>query len=89
MRLAASRRVRSALPLPSSIGLSNFRDQDTDASKNTIKPSQYRRLERPLAMSLLQGARVAEPDKFGRTMVWPLRVDKDLTIRCFLPGSIM
>jgi hypothetical protein len=32
---------------------------------------------------------VTEPNKFGRTMVWPLRDGKGLTIRCFLPGSMM
>jgi hypothetical protein len=31
---------------------------------------------------------ITEPNKFGRTMVWPLRA-KDLTIRCFLPGSMI
>ena len=30
---------------------------------------------------------ITEPNKFRRTMVWPLR-GKDLTIRCFLPGSM-
>ena len=32
---------------------------------------------------------IAEPNKFGRTMVWPVQDGKSLTIRCFLPGSMM
>ena len=32
---------------------------------------------------------ITQPNKFGRTMVWPLRDGKGLTIRCFLPGSMM
>jgi hypothetical protein len=31
---------------------------------------------------------ITEPNKFGRTMVWPLWDTKGLTIRCFLPGSM-
>jgi hypothetical protein len=30
---------------------------------------------------------ITEPNKFRRTMVWPLR-GKDPTIRCFLPSSM-
>ena len=30
---------------------------------------------------------ITAANKFGRPMVWPLR-GKDLTIRCFLPGSM-
>ena len=29
------------------------------------------------------------PNKFGRTMLWPMRDGKGLTIRCFMPGSMM
>jgi hypothetical protein len=32
---------------------------------------------------------ITEPNKFGRTMVWPQRDRQGLTIRCFLPGSMM
>jgi hypothetical protein len=31
---------------------------------------------------------INEPNKFGRTMVWPLRGIGGLTIRCFMPGSM-
>jgi hypothetical protein len=31
---------------------------------------------------------VTEPNRVGRTMVWPLRGYLGLTIRCFMPGSM-
>jgi hypothetical protein len=31
---------------------------------------------------------ITEPNRIGRTMVWPLRGYLGLTIRCFLPGSM-
>ena len=31
---------------------------------------------------------VTEPNLYGPTMVWPLRGNDGLTIRCFMPGSM-
>jgi hypothetical protein len=31
---------------------------------------------------------ITEPNRDGRTMVWPLRLYGALTIRCFMPGSM-
>jgi hypothetical protein len=31
---------------------------------------------------------ISEPNRIGRTMVWPIRGYMGLTIRCFLPGSM-
>jgi hypothetical protein len=31
---------------------------------------------------------ITEPNRIGRTMVWPLRGYLGLTIRCFMPGSM-
>ena len=31
---------------------------------------------------------VAEPNRAGRTMVWPLYGYSGVTIRCFMPGSM-
>ena len=33
-------------------------------------------------------ALITEPNRVGRTMVWPLRFDGQLLIRCFMPGSM-
>jgi hypothetical protein len=33
-------------------------------------------------------ALITEPNRAGRTMVWPLRVDHQIFIRCFMPGSM-
>ncbi len=33
-------------------------------------------------------ALITEPNRAGRTMVWPLRVDGKISIRCFMPGSM-
>jgi len=31
---------------------------------------------------------ITEPNKIGRTMVWPIRGYLGMTIRCFMPGSM-
>jgi len=31
---------------------------------------------------------ITEPNRIGRTMVWPIRGYLGLTIRCFMPGSM-
>jgi hypothetical protein len=31
---------------------------------------------------------ITEPNRIGRTMVWPIRGYLGLTVRCFLPGSM-
>ena len=31
---------------------------------------------------------VTEPNRAGRTMVWPLRNGAEVSIRCFMPGSM-
>jgi hypothetical protein len=32
---------------------------------------------------------ITEPNRAGRTMVWPLRGSLGLTIRCFMPGPMI
>ena len=31
---------------------------------------------------------ITEPNRDGRTMVWPMRIDGQILIRCFMPGSM-
>jgi hypothetical protein len=31
---------------------------------------------------------ITEPNRAGRTMVWPIKDSHGITIRCFLPGSM-
>jgi hypothetical protein len=31
---------------------------------------------------------ITEPNRAGRTMVWPIRFDNQISIRCFIPGSM-
>lgn len=33
-------------------------------------------------------ALVTEPNRAGRTMVWPMRINNQIMIRCFMPGSM-
>src|SRR6202023_4037918 len=33
-------------------------------------------------------ALITEPNRVGRTMVWPMRFDNQISIRCFMPGSM-
>jgi len=35
-----------------------------------------------------EDAVITEPNRIGRTMVWPIRGYAGLTIRCFMPGSM-
>jgi hypothetical protein len=39
-------------------------------------------------MDVPDEAVITEPNRAGRTMVWPLRGYMGTTIRCFLPGSM-
>ena len=32
---------------------------------------------------------ITEPNRAGRTMVWPFYGDKEVHIRCFMPGSLI
>jgi hypothetical protein len=32
---------------------------------------------------------ITEPNRYGRTMVWPIKGAWGITIRCFMPGSMM
>jgi hypothetical protein len=32
-------------------------------------------------------AAISEPNRVGRTMVWPIRSSVGITIRCFMPGA--
>ena len=31
---------------------------------------------------------ITEPNRAGRTMLWPMRDDNQISIRCFIPGSM-
>ena len=33
-------------------------------------------------------AMITEPNRSGRTMVWPVRFEEGIYIRCFMPGSM-
>ena len=33
-------------------------------------------------------ALITEPNRAGRTLVWPLRINTEISIRCFMPGSM-
>jgi len=35
-----------------------------------------------------EDAVITEPNRVGRTMVWPIRGYQGLSIRCFIPGSM-
>ena len=35
-----------------------------------------------------EDAVITEPNRVGRTMVWPIRGYQGMTIRCFMPGSM-
>jgi hypothetical protein len=35
-----------------------------------------------------EDAVITEPNRFGRTMVWPIKGTLGISIRCFMPGSM-
>ena len=52
------------------------------------KDGRYRvRLEN-IWIDVPDDALITEPNRVGRTMVWPLRFDGQIFIRCFMPGSM-
>ena len=52
------------------------------------KDGHYRvRLEN-IWIDVPDDAVITEPNRVGRTMVWPLRFDGKISIRCFMPGSM-
>ena len=52
------------------------------------KDGHYRvRLEN-IWIDVPDDALITEPNRAGRTMVWPLRFDSKIFIRCFMPGSM-
>ena len=52
------------------------------------KDGHYRvRLEGEWVM-VPDDAVITEPNRAGRTMVWPIKGSLGITIRCFLPGSM-
>ena len=52
------------------------------------KDGHYRvRLEN-IWIDVPDDALITVPNRVGRTMVWPLRFDGQILIRCFMPGSI-
>jgi hypothetical protein len=36
----------------------------------------------------LPDAVITEPNRYGRTLVWPIKGSIGTTIRCFMPGSM-
>jgi hypothetical protein len=52
------------------------------------KDGHYRvRLEN-IWIDVPDDALITEPNRVGRTMVWPLRFEGQILIRCFMPGSM-
>jgi hypothetical protein len=52
------------------------------------KDGRYRvRLEN-IWIDVPDDALITEPNRAGRTMVWPMRFDGQTFIRCFMPGSM-
>jgi hypothetical protein len=52
------------------------------------KDGHYRvRLEN-IWIDVPDDALITVPNRVGRTMVWPLRFDGQILIRCFMPGSM-
>ena len=52
------------------------------------KDGHYRvRLEN-IWINVPDDAVITEPNRGGRTMVWPLLFDGKISIRCFMPGSM-
>ena len=43
---------------------------------------------RPFRVDVPDEAVITEPNRIGRTMVWPIRGYLGLSIRCFMPGSM-
>ena len=53
-----------------------------------VKDGHYRVFVEGEWRDVPDSAVITEPNRAGRTMVWPLRGYMGLTIRCFMPGSM-
>jgi hypothetical protein len=60
--------------------------QDTDWRS---KDGHYQVLFSGEWVDVPENAVIAEPNLYGRTVVWPYYEDGHPTVRCFLPGSMM
>ena len=67
-------RTRTAAPSATWIG---NRKADTTAFASTAS-----------GLDVPDDAVITEPNRAGRTMVWPIRGYQGMTIRCFMPGSM-
>lgn len=45
-------------------------------------------LNEPVWVDVPDDAVITEPNRVGRTMVWPIYGHQGITIRCFMPGSM-
>ena len=52
------------------------------------KDGHYRVRLEDIWIDVPDDAVITEPNRAGRTMVWPLRGSDGLTIRCFMPGPL-
>src|SRR5438477_4884916 len=50
------------------------------------KSGHYRVRLDNLWIDVPDDAVITEPNRAGRTIVWPMRFDDQITIRCFMPG---
>ena len=67
-----------------------------DADWQTTRDGKHYRVRVPLSaggtemdwVDVPDDAVITEPNKAGRTMVWPLYGNGSVSIRCFMPGSM-
>ena len=68
----------------------------SDADGSAVSDTDWESKERPLPRAVLDGewsdvpeeAVISEPNRVGRTMVWPIYGYMGVAIRCFMPGSM-
>jgi hypothetical protein len=64
-------------------------DPDWDVVSDVAKPEvHYRVRVDGKWIDVPDDAVITEPNRLGKTMVWPMIGDHGATIRCFLPGSM-
>jgi hypothetical protein len=63
-------------------------DWDTRGDRYRVRVPGPRPDDPPMWVDVPDDAVIAEPNRAGRTMVWPMYGVIGLTIRCFMPGSM-
>jgi hypothetical protein len=63
-------------------------DWETKDGHYRVRVPRVANSEEAIWVDVPEEAVITEPNRAGRTMVWPIYSDQSVLVRCFLPGSM-